>query len=92
MAFYPRQKAMYLSKLYLYKDERGKGFSRQMIAFVAEEARRENLCAVELNVNKHNERAISVYRKNGFMTVESVKNDIGGGFYMDDYVMEKRIG
>ena len=91
MAFYPRQKAMYLSKLYLYKDERGKGFSRQMIAFVAEEARRENLCAVELNVNKHNERAISVYLKNGFETVESVKNDIGGGFFMDDYVMEKRL-
>ena len=46
---------------------------------------------LRLNVNKHNERAISVYRRNGFETVESVKNDIGGGFFMDDYVMEKLL-
>ena len=25
----------------------------------------------------------------GFVTIESVKNDIGNGFAMDDYVMEK---
>lgn len=90
MAFYPRQKAMYLSKLYLYKDERGKGFSRQMIAFVAEEARRENLCAVELNVNKHNP-SISVYESLGFRHLRAEKIDIGHGYFMDDFVMRLEI-
>ena len=84
MAFYPRQKAMYLSKLYLYKDERGKGFSRQMIA------RRENLCAVELNVNKHNP-SISVYESLGFKHLRAEKNDIGHGYFMDDFVMRLEI-
>ena len=90
MAFYPRQNAMYLSKLYLYKGERGKGFSRQMIAFVAEEARRENLCAVELNVNKHNP-SISVYESLGFKHLRAEKNDIGHGYFMDDFVMRLEI-
>ena len=46
---------------------------------------------LRLNVNKHNEKAIRAYLRNGFRTVESVKNDIGNGFFMDDYVMEKRL-
>jgi len=27
----------------------------------------------------------------GFETIDSVKTDIGGGFFMDDFVMEARI-
>jgi RimJ/RimL family protein N-acetyltransferase len=43
---------------------------------------------VYLTVNKYNERAIAVYKKIGFKTIDSPKTDIGNGFFMDDYVME----
>ncbi len=33
LAYYPREGALYLSKFYLYKDMRGKGFSRIMLDF-----------------------------------------------------------
>ena len=85
MAFYPRGEAMYLSKLYLYKDERGKGYSRRMIDFVAAEARAEGLSAIELNVNRFN-GSVDIYEKLGFTRIRSEKIDIGSGYYMDDYV------
>jgi hypothetical protein len=44
-----------------------------------------------LNVNKRNEVAIAAYSRHGFTIRESVKNDIGGGFVMDDYVMAKPL-
>ena len=81
-----------LHKVYLLTSCHGKGFGRMMLDYVSDVCRAAGFGRLRLNVNKHNERAIAVYRKNGFETVESVKNDIGGGFYMDDYVMEKRLG
>lgn len=84
-AFYPRGDAMYLSKLYLYKDERGKGYSRLILDFVRDKAARAGLSAVELNVNRFNP-SIAVYEHLGMRRVRAEKNDIGGGWYMDDYV------
>lgn len=85
LAFYPKACCMYLSKLYLYKAERGKGYSRKMLNFVILKAREEGLAAIELNVNKRNS-AVLVYEKLGFSIIRSEKNDIGEGYYMDDYV------
>ena len=81
-----------LHKVYLLTSCHGKGFGRMMLDYASEVCRAAGFNTLRLNVNKHNERAIAVYLKNGFRTVESVKNDIGGGFFMDDYVMEKRLG
>jgi hypothetical protein len=41
-------------------------------------------------VNKYN-FAIDVYKRLGFVTVADEVNDIGNGFVMDDYVMEKAV-
>lgn len=90
MAFYPRGEAMYLSKLYLYKNERGKGYSRRMIDFVAAEARAEGLSAIELNVNRFN-GSVDIYEKLGFTRIRSEKIDIGSGYYMDDYVYSMSV-
>lgn len=80
-----------LHKVYLLTSCHGKGFGRLMLDYASDVCRAAGFKKLRLNVNKHNERAISVYLKNGFETVESVRNDIGGGFFMDDYVMEKRL-
>ena len=80
-----------LHKVYLLTSCHGKGFGRMMLDYASDVCRAAGFRRLRLNVNKHNERAIAVYLRNGFETVESVKNDIGGGFFMDDYVMEKRL-
>ena len=85
LAYYPREGALYLSKLYLYKDQRGKGFSRVMLEFLKEKAKELGLNRIELNVNRNNP-SVKIYEKLGFTVAREEKNDIGNGFYMDDYV------
>ena len=46
---------------------------------------------VYLQVNKHNESAIAVYRRNGYEVERAARFDIGNGFVMDDYIMGKAI-
>ncbi len=91
MGFYPREDVMYLSKLYLYKDKRGRGYSRKMVEFIASAARAEGLPAIELNVNRFNSGSIAAYEALGFVRVREEKNDIGHGFCMDDYVYRLEI-
>lgn len=90
LAFYPREGAMYLSKLYLYKNERGKGYSRKMLDFVVRAARESGYASVELNVNRNND-AVLAYEKLGFQVIRTEVNDIGNGFVMDDYVFRLKI-
>lgn len=79
---------MFLSKLYLKQDIRSRGFASGLVHFVAKNADSSGLEKVYLTVNKFNSHAIDVYYHWGFRNIESVKTDIGGGFFMDDYVME----
>jgi GNAT superfamily N-acetyltransferase len=89
-AFYPKQDAMYLSKFYLYRQERAKGYAHAMMEFVESETRKEGLQAVELNVNRFNS-AVKVYEKLGFEIIREEKNEIGHGFIMNDYVFRKQL-
>lgn len=90
-AFYPRAGKTYLSKFYVHKDFRGRGLSREMLAFVEEETRRSGLSAIFLNVNRGNADVIAIYRRLGFYLLREEKNDIGGGFFMDDLVLQKDV-
>jgi ribosomal protein S18 acetylase RimI-like enzyme len=57
-----------------------------------EERAREMRCkAVRLRVNKRNAPAIRSYLRAGFRFTEDIVSDIGSGFVMDDYVMEKAV-
>lgn len=85
MAFYPRGSVMYLSKFYLYKEERRKHYSRLMLDFVIQQTKKHGLTGIELNVNRNND-AVFAYEKLGFHIIREEKNDIGSGYYMDDYV------
>lgn len=80
--------SMFLSKLYIRKDMRGKGISRKAIDFIKNICHQEKLDKIWLTVNKNNTNTINVYKKLGFETERSQVTDIGGGFVMDDYVME----
>jgi diamine N-acetyltransferase len=80
-----------LDKLYVHPDFQRKAYGGRMLAHLEDTARRLGAEAVRLNVNKHNHRAIAAYRKYGYETVETVVADIGGGYVMDDYVMEKKL-
>lgn len=87
VAFYPRDGKMYLSKFYLKKEMRGKGYAHEMLSFVLDETKKAGLPAVFLNVNRYND-ACRAYEALGFTVARYEVNDIGNGFVMDDAVYE----
>ena len=91
LAFYPVENKLYLSKFYLLKEYRGKKISRKMLEFLVNYAKDKKLKSIYLNVNKHNDLAVNVYKHLGFIIIREEKNDIGNGFYMDDFVFEYTI-
>ena len=91
IAFYPIENKLYLSKFYLEREYRGKNISRKMFEFIVNYAKQKKLISIYLNVNKNNEIPIKVYEHFGFIKIREEKNDIGNGFYMDDYVYEYEI-
>lgn len=79
----------FISKIYLLASERGKGFARQTIKFYEDLCRERELAALYLTVNKHNDLGVRAYLGTGFKIIDSVETNIGNGFIMDDYIMEK---
>jgi ribosomal protein S18 acetylase RimI-like enzyme len=82
---------MKLEQLYLLGEFRGKGLGGSMLRHVENEARKMNVRLLMLQVNKHNEDSIAIYRNAGFQVRAEAIFDIGNGYVMDDYVMEKTI-
>ncbi|MGM9476356.1 GNAT family N-acetyltransferase [Pedobacter sp. GSP4] len=79
-----------LHKLYVLPSAHGKGVGKILINEVFNQVKDTGGTALQLNVNKHN-NAKDFYLKAGFTVKESVKLDIGEGFFMDDYVMEYKF-
>jgi ribosomal protein S18 acetylase RimI-like enzyme len=82
---------LFLSKLYIKRDKRRQGYAKKAMRFIEDYARQNGLAKIILTVNKNNAIAIEAYRRMGFESTGSIVTDIGGGFVMDDYRMEKRI-
>lgn len=87
----PEESRMFLSKLYLRSDCRGRGLASAAIDWLCERCREDGLGRIRLTVNINNHQAINVYRHKGFAVVFDQKADIGNGFYMDDHVMELEV-
>lgn len=83
--------ALFLSKLYVKSSMRGHGIGKKMFMHELEIAKNEGKKKIYLTVNKHNNLAINVYEHIGFVKEKDIVTDIGGGFVMDDYIMEFHI-
>lgn len=83
--------ALFLSKLYIQKDFRKQGYSKIMLNQIVKEARQNNKNIIRLTCNKNNITSLNIYKKIGFRIVQEEKTDIGNGFYMDDYILEKQL-
>ena len=82
----------FISKIYLAAEERGKGFARETVRFYEQLAQERGLSSLYLTVNKRNDLGVRAYRGTGFTVIDAVETDIGAGFVMDDYIMQKDLG
>ena len=78
-----------LHELYIHPDMQHRGVGAVLAAHALSLAREHGYPALILAVNKNNAQAIRAYGKYGFQVRDKIVTDIGGGFVMDDYVMEK---
>src|SRR5262245_11192247 len=81
---------VFVSKLYLLAAHRKAGAGRQSLDLIERMARERGAMHMWLTVNKGNP-SVRAYERLGFKIVEAMVMDIGGGYVMDDYKMEKEI-
>jgi ribosomal protein S18 acetylase RimI-like enzyme len=91
IAVQPKGDELFLSKIYVASKRRGRGHGKKAIQFVESLAKERKLGKIVLTVNKNNSKSIRAYEKMGFTIAGALTQDIGNGFVMDDYKMEKIV-
>jgi ribosomal protein S18 acetylase RimI-like enzyme len=82
---------MKLHKLYLLPEYHGMGIGSRALEMAEQIAQRQNAATLVLNVNRHNPKAISAYKRAGWKIAGETVVEIGNGYVMDDYVMSKAL-
>lgn len=91
LGYVPRDDHLFLSKIYILRDFRGKGYSSSAFGYLRQVAASLGLPSVRLTVNRDNERALATYKACGFEVIRSQDVPIGEGFVMNDYVLELKV-
>jgi ribosomal protein S18 acetylase RimI-like enzyme len=79
-----------LHKIYILATQQGKGTGKFVIHHILDKIQQRGATALQLQVNRHN-KARNFYEKIGFTVIEEADFDIGNGYFMNDYVMEKKF-
>lgn len=89
IAIEKQEERLFLSKIYISKAFRGQKLGKMAMAFVEKKALEMSCKSITLGVNKRNLNSIAAYEAMGFKKTGAKVTDIGHGFVMDDYSMEK---
>lgn len=87
---YLNKKITRLHKIYLLPEAQGKGVGKLLLAAVENLAQRNDSDFITLNVNKFN-KALAFYQKIGFEITDEYDTEIGNGYLMEDYSMQKKL-
>lgn len=79
-----------IHKIYLLPTTQGKGYGRALIDHVERSARAADQATLRLDVNYQN-AAVGFYEYLGFRKIERCNTDIGNGYLMEDWIMEKPL-
>lgn len=82
---------LFLSKIYLKSNHRGKGYAKQAFEFIKNIASENGNDSIFLTVNINNKDAISAYEKFGMKIIAHETTEIGSGYVMDDYIFEFKL-
>lgn len=90
-AVVPDGTALFLSKLYVRQSCRGQGIARAMVNRIEQRAKEAGLPQVTLKCNKYNTGSLAAYERLGFRVAYACVADIGNGYVMDDFALEKTL-
>lgn len=84
------EKIWKLQKLYALPITQGKGIGSLLIDYIINDLKSRKAACLKLNVNRYNSAKI-FYEKLGFEVLAAEDIDIGNGYFMNDYVMQKNV-
>jgi len=87
---YNHQPQTKLHKLYILPGTQGKGIGKRLLDTVEAIAIQAGQNKLLLNVNRYNS-AFGFYEKNGFTIQAEIDIAIGNGYFMNDFVLEKKL-
>ena len=79
-----------LHKIYLLTESQGKGIGKMLLDKISTLAKENQCNVISLNVNKFN-KAHTFYKRMGFEVIAEEDLEIGNGYLMEDYRMEKKL-
>lgn len=88
---HPENGKLFLSKLYIKKEARGRHIASHAMNFLKDICRERGISAIWLTCNKHNNNTLAIYDHLGFKIIDTQVADIRNGFVMDDYILELTV-
>lgn len=79
-----------IHKIYILPEAQGKGVGKLLMNTITTVAKENRNTSLSLNVNRDN-AAFDFYRNIGFEKVGEENIDIGDGFLMEDFIMNKKL-
>ena len=79
-----------IHKIYLLPETQGKGYGKALLQDVEQIARNAGQQRLRLDVNYQN-AAIGFYEYLGMQKIDRCNTDIGNGYLMEDWIMEKEL-
>lgn len=84
----PEKHNWFIDKLYVDTNTQRSGLGSALLTHAQEKLKPR---VINLRVNRKNFGAVNFYFKHGFKITATDEKDIGGGFFMDDFIMEKQL-
>lgn len=81
---------VFLSKFYVLQESRGEGIGKALLRSVKDYGSKHGAQRIWLTCNKYNP-TLDIYKSLGYEVSKSIITDIGKGYVMDDYVLEKKL-
>jgi GNAT superfamily N-acetyltransferase len=90
ISFEEKDACIFLHKLYLRPEMQGQGFGKKMLQVAIDFAVDSKKPSLELTVNRNN-KFLEFYSSQGFQIKEEKDFDVGGGYFMNDYILSLAV-
>jgi GNAT superfamily N-acetyltransferase len=90
LSFEEKDECIFLQKLYLRPEMQGQGFGKKMLQVAIDFAIDSKKPSIELTVNRNN-KFLEFYMSQGFQIKEEKDFDIGGGYFMNDFILSLAV-
>lgn len=87
---YQNQSVAKIHKIYILPTIQGKGIGKILMKKAEELAQKNKQQSITLNVNRFN-KALNFYENLGYKNIKTEDIDIGNGYLMEDFVLEKKL-